>query len=141
MKFNEFKIVDKYRKIAKRMSRFYFPYLSNNEIEEAIEYSIGKRFKNTNLIINNNYKKKKNKTTLAEISDYILERQPIITAYGVMYKKHSDGPNPIAKLLQTFMEGRDEYKKEMFKYPKGSELFEKFNLLQLLAKIDRLCLL
>ena len=55
-----------------------------------------------------------------------------------MFKKHAEEYNPIAELLRKFMEGRDEHKAEMFKYPKGSEQFEKYNLLQLLDKIDAL---
>jgi hypothetical protein len=107
-----------------------FPRLYDSEIEEAIEYSIAKRGKNTNVILENNYEKKSQESTLYQVLNYIIEREPIITVSGVMFKKHGTCPNPFVDLIQEFLISRGIYKDTMFKYPKGSEQFEKYNLLQ-----------
>lgn len=132
----QLEIINKYKEVAIRMIRNAYPQVSASEIEYAVDYSIISHMKNGKAYIDNNYKHKKVDTTLLELSEYILKREPIITPFGVMFKKHAEGPNPIAKLLETFMNNRGMHKDEMFKYPKGSEEFEKYNLLQLLDKID-----
>lgn len=132
----ELQIINEYKKTAIRILKLSYPNLSNNELEQAVDYSIINRMKNGEAYIDNNYKNKKIDITLLELAEYILTREPIITPYGVMFKKHADSINPIADLLETFMDGRNMYKKQMFKYEKGSENYEKYNLLQLLAKVD-----
>jgi len=53
-----------------------------------------------------------------------------------MFKRHSEMRNPLINLISSYLDNRKKAKKMMFKFPKGSEDFEKYNLLQLLYKID-----
>lgn len=135
-KYKECEIVNNYKKIMMDMFHINFPLLSETELSSAIDFSISKHLKNTDVRINNNYKNMDLDTTLIDLSDYIINKQPIITSYGVLFSRHGTVPNPIYKMLDGFINGRKAMKKEMFKYPKGSEEFEKYNLLQLLLKID-----
>lgn len=129
-------LFEKYKESTIGMLQILYPMYSLQELEEAIEYSWNLRFTNSPAYIENNYKNKTVDISLAEVAEVILAQEPIITSYGVMFKKACDEPNPIDNMIQKFIKIRKQYKKEMFKHPKGSELFNKYNLLQLLAKID-----
>ena len=86
---------------------------------------------------NDNYKDFEQQITLKKLADYILSRRPILTANGVMFKNHTLEPNPMDEVIQSFLKLRSQYKKQMFSYPKGSEDFEKYNLLQSLTRMSR----
>lgn len=125
-----------YKDTLKRMLSLNLPSLTNKELDEAIDYSMNKRYKPVESKVYNNYTEVTVTNTLAELTDYIYSREPIQTAWGVLFKKHGVTPNPLTKLIHMFMLNRDKEKKIMFQYPKGSEEFEEHNLLQLLAKVD-----
>ena len=133
---SEHQSLQEYRDSMTRVIKSAYPQMDTEDIEAAVEYSISKRFKNFNLKIQNNYTCKTIQMTALEILDYIAKREPIITSYGTMFKRHGDVPNPMGRVIQNFLDLRKKHKKEMFKYPKGSEMFERFNLLQALDKID-----
>lgn len=125
-----------YKDTMKRVVRMYYPNLSDMDLNYAVDYSINKRYKETPVRIENNYKKRSTDMTLLELADYINSREPIVTAAGVMFKKHGEVPNPLGKVIQKFLDNRATYKETMLQYSKGSEDYEKYNLLQQLAKID-----
>lgn len=136
-------ILYKYKTTMTRIIKSLYPYVERDDIEQGIEWSIQKRFKDMDASIKNNYRSRKGNddnstlnTTMLRICDYIAEREPIITSYGVLFKRHGTVPNPFADVIDNFLKLRKIHKKEMFKYPKGSEMFEHFNLLQQLDKID-----
>lgn len=136
VKVDDHPILVNYKNTMTRIIHSAHPRMNYEDIERAVEYSIQKRFKNFDLSIQNKYKNKDAQMTMLEMLDYISRREPIITSYGTMFKKHEEVPNPMAKVIQSFLDLRKSYKKEMFKYPKGSEMFEHFNLFQALSKID-----
>ena len=129
--------IDNYRKTAIEMCKLYYPELSYNELIEAIDSSIVENLKNVDIEVNNNYMDVTSHSTLLEMTQYILSRRPITTSYGVLFARHESGiVNPLKRLFQFYLDDRKRLKKKMFKYPKGSEEYERYNLAQLLRKIS-----
>lgn len=119
-----------YKDTMSRIINSMYPEMNREDIDRAVNYSIQKRFKNFNLQVHNNYTSTITDLTALEMLDYIERRGVIKTSYGTMFRTHESVPNPLGKVIQNFLDLRKLHKKEMFKYPKGSEMFEKFNLLQ-----------
>lgn len=130
------KLMERYKGIISRIMPLSIPSLSEEEIDEAINYSITKRFKDTECTLNNNYKHRTVNTSIAQLTDYILDKEPIMTSYGCLFMKHGTVKNALYDMIEEIVTLRDTYKHEMFKYPKGTEMYNKYNLLQLLAKVD-----
>jgi len=129
-------IIKQYKEVVMDMLPLNFPGLNKMDLEKAVNQSIETRFQNPQAKLYNNYNEKTINTTLLDTIEYIINRQPILCASGVMFKRHSEMRNPLINLISSYLDNRKKAKKMMFKFPKGSEDFEKYNLLQLLYKID-----
>ena len=136
LNINEHPKLMEYRDTMERIMHSLFPQMDQRDLIEALNYSINKRFYNYDISVHNSYTGKKIDMTMLDMCDYIARREPIITSYGVLFKKHDQVPNPMGLVIQSFLDLRKVHKKEMFKYPKGSEMFEHYNLSQTLDKID-----
>lgn len=137
----ESQTIQNYKEDMKKLLNLYYPeYVREGQLfDEGIDFSIQKRYKAHNITMENNYTKKKVEgpnNTILSLCDYIYKREPIVTSYGTMFKRHKEGENPLGKVIEMYLKERGIYKDKMFEYPKGSEDFEKYNLLQLLSKID-----
>lgn len=128
--------VREYKQVMIDGLRNSFPSLNVCELEEAINWSILNRYYNGPASINNNYTHKRVDGTVLEVLNYIQSLQPIITSSGVLFKKHKQAVNPLSKMIMGFLKKRKEYKAEMFKFPKGTAEFAKYNLAQLLEKLN-----
>lgn len=128
--------IKKYEDTAVDMLMLAFPHLSKTELEYVVQRSIAENIQYYPATIRNSYKRQNVETNLTDLANYVLSRGPIITTYGAMFSKHSDIPHPLYKMVDGFINQRDVMKKKMFTYPKGSFDFEKYNLLQLLYKLD-----
>lgn len=130
------KVVQEYIQTMKDGLRNTFQLLGESELDEAIIYSITQRYFNGNVILSNNYTRKTLQGTVVDILQYIEKLQPIITSSGVLFKQHKQADNPLSRMIMGFLKKRSEYKDEMFLHPKGSEEFERYNLNQLLEKLN-----
>lgn len=129
---------DMYKDEMLRLVSTYQPQMLHSDILDAINYSMNKRYKEKKCKVHNNYTGECIEGSLLDIANWINEKEPICTAYGVLFKKHSKRPNPLCDMIQSFMDGRDIDKAKMFaaleKY--DYENAAKYNLFQLLDKRD-----
>lgn len=130
------KFIQNYKEFAEEYIRYTFPDLDDDELERAINYSLEKRYRNTDTKLINNYKNKTLEGNLLDMTDYILERNPIVAPSGCLFRRHGEDINPFYDLLETFIQNRIKHKALMYKYEKGTRMFDKYNLLQKLDKID-----
>lgn len=124
-------VIEEYKDQMTRMIQMIYP-VSKEELEPVLDYSISKRYKEYNSRLINTYTGKQSDQTLLALADYIMSREPIVTSYGTMFKKHAETKNPLSTVVDGFMIERGLYKKKMFSFPKGTEDFEKYNLMQTL---------
>lgn len=136
LKAMELKVVQEYEQVMVDGLKHSFPLLNECELREAIRYSITNRLENKPAYLENNYTRQRLDGTVLDILTYIQSREPIVTSSGVLFKKHKEADNPLSRMIMGFIKQRGIYKKEMFRYPKGSELFERYNLFQLLEKLN-----
>lgn len=127
---------EKYKETMARMTKFIYPDASYSAINRALDWSIDNRYRREEVRFTNNYENVEGTIGLDELSDFIMKKQPIITPYGVMFKRPGSEPTPLLSMIKSFMDLRGVHKAEMFKYPKGTDEFNHFFLLQLLDKID-----
>jgi hypothetical protein len=130
------KPINEYKQVMMEGLRHSFPGLHPEELSKAIDWSINSRLYNGPASLDNNYTKKRMDGTVLDILKYIESLEPIVTSSGVLFKKHKEAENPLSKMINGFLVKRAEYKSTMFKYPKGSAEFEKYNLFQLLEKLN-----
>ena len=123
-----------YKDVAFRMASINRSDIPYNVLSDAIDYSIAKRFIDSQVEIENNYKKKKVNMGLLDTCDYIDTKKPIVAASGVLFQRHENSTNLLYQVIEEFLDARTNAKNTMFKYPKGSEEFQFWNLQQLLEK-------
>ena len=123
--------INEYKDTMMKVMKMYVD-CDDRLLSNAIDYSINKRYQKNLCHVDNSYTKQTNQMSLLALSDYIMDRQPIVTAHGTMFKKHADVPNPMGTVIQLFLDQRGIDKKKMFQFPKGSEEYEKYNLMQIL---------
>lgn len=109
-------IIENYKESMRRILKRMYPYMTNDDLRKAIDYSVSKRYKESYCVLDNNYKKRQEKLTLLKVADYIESKQPICTSYGVMFKRHTDKEHPLMAMIRMLMEARDKDKALMFKY-------------------------
>ena len=110
--------------------------LEPDEIMEGITYSVNKRFKDGKAVIDKTYTTKKAEIDFSRLADDLLGGKVIMTTSGVLFKKYKTVKNPFYNFVQYLADKRDEAKKKMKQYPKGSEMFNKYNLQQLNYKVS-----
>lgn len=129
-------IIEKYRSIVVENLLRNFPTVTTDELKHVVDYIISKRYKEVKCVLTNNYLNQEIETTVNDITKYIHEKKPIMVANGCLFKPYTKEFTPLYKLITSFTENRSKYKKEMFKYAKGTDKFNKYNMLQMLAKRD-----
>lgn len=122
-----------YRNKMMEVLGLIYPVLSLSFLQEVVEEHIQNKFKDSEAEIRNSYTRKTTESTLLAISDFIDRKKPCCTGAGTLFKQHDQERNLMFETMQSFLDLRKMHKKEMFKYPKGTPEFNKYNLLQLLT--------
>lgn len=100
------------------------------EIVEGIRYSINKRYKQIPVRVHNSYSEKIAEMDVLKLANELIQKGAIMTTQGVLFSRHGAVKNPFYNFIQYLLDKREEAKKEMKKHTKGSELYQKYDLLQ-----------
>ena len=111
-----------------------FPLLTDKQLSDAIEWAIDTHHQNHKASLNNNYTKQTIEGDVIDIMQFIDKQKPIVTSYGVLFKRYDESINLLAKMVRSFIDNRNQYKTTMKTYDRGTFLYNKYDLLQKLEK-------
>jgi DNA polymerase elongation subunit (family B) len=90
------------------------PKWDRDVVEPVLDKMIDKNVRDPEVTLHNNYTNEMKQTKLLSVFDWALERKPIIAGNGTFYKNQHEAINPIARMLEGFLNKRKKIKKEMF---------------------------
>ena len=129
------KFLKKYRKEMKEIMKSINPNWDDDFLDEQILKFTRERVKNPEVVIDNNFTGENRETTLLSVFDWTFDRKPIIAGNGTFYKNQHEAMNPMAKMLEGFLNDRKHYKKLMFKEEPGTWKYADYDRKQLNEKI------
>lgn len=91
------------------------PNWDRDDVEKLIEREMKENFQNPKVVIDNNFKRQTQESTLLTIMDWAIDKEPLIAGNGTFYKNQYEAANPVANMLDGMLKRRKAYKKEMFK--------------------------
>ena len=71
------------------------------------------RFFNSKSGVENNYTHTKKEMSLLQVADYIVDKEPILTSQGVMFKHQDEVVNLLMETVQSFLDTRKVFKKKI----------------------------
>ena len=135
MKAEDSRFLTEYKTRMKTQLMRMHPDWDEDKLDKKIGKILVRDLKNPEVIMDNNYIKKSQKSTLLSALDWAFDRNPIMAGNGTFYKQHSEIPNPNAEMVDGFLIDRKKLKAEMFKVgDESSRKYKDFDLKQVNKK-------
>lgn len=103
-----------YKDKMKRQLLRKHPEWDEDILDKKIAEIINRDVQNPKVILDNNYIKERQDSTLLSTLHWAMQRKPIMAGNGTFYKQHKEIPNPNAMMVTGFLTDRKKLKKIMF---------------------------
>lgn len=134
--YSDSRFIEKYKCDMISTMKQINPSWDEDKIEKTLNKMIQKRIQNPSVVIDNNYTKQRQDSTLLSVFDWALEKSPIIAGNGTFYANQDQKFNPIGQMLDDILLKRKSIKKEMFQVEDAeSKLYKDLDLAQIIQKI------
>lgn len=119
----EFYFIKQWKRETLEKIKLVYPNIDEDYLNKYLDNIISNRFKDSKCSIINTHKNKSANTSLLQMIQFIHDKNPIISGYGVLFNNQNISYSPAAKMLMTLKADRDKLKKERKKYDERSYEF------------------
>ena len=127
-----YKIVEDWKRDMLVLLAKSHPNLTEQDAMVELKKILNMYLKDTPMVLDNNYTKNTYSSSLLELTEFIHNNKLTTGGNGVLFDR--DGLNPATAMLDGKKKQRKAYKKEMYKFPKGSDGYINNDLLQSIVK-------
>lgn len=127
--------IKKYKKEMKEIMQAVRPDWDDDFLDKYIDKLVKERLQDPEVTIDNNFTKERKETSFLSVLDWTFDRKPILAGNATFYKNQYEAMNPIAKMLEGFLNDRKRFKKLMFAEEPGTHKYEDLDRKQLNEKL------